>query len=139
MPVSRTRILAAAALAAALLVPAAPAGADPVGECQALTADQVQTGQCLQAALGAADHVMAGALGALLQKADELDRVTGRPAARPAVEASQVQWQAYREANCAVPFALAAGASGAGHFQPGCMVTMARTRAAELGALAAGG
>lgn len=31
------------------------------------------------------------------------------------------------------------GASGAGHFQTGCMVTMARTRAAELGALAAGG
>jgi uncharacterized protein YecT (DUF1311 family) len=126
-------------LAAALLVPASAASADPVGECQALTTNQVETGQCLQTDLGAADHVMATALDALLQKADELDQVTGRPEARPAVEASQVQWQAYRMANCAVPFALAAGASGAGQFQLGCMVTMARARAAELRALAAGG
>ena len=139
MPPIRTRVLAAAALAAALLVPAAPAWADPVGECQALTADQVQTGQCMQADLGAADRVMGTALDALLQTADELDRVTGRVAARPAVEASQVQWQAYRETTCAVPFALAAGASGAGQFQLGCLITLARARTAELRALAAGG
>jgi uncharacterized protein YecT (DUF1311 family) len=139
MPHTCRRALATAALATALLVPASAASADPVGECQALTTNQVETGQCLQTDRGAADQVLATELDALLRRADELDRVTGRPAARPAVEASQVQWQAYREANCAVPFALAAGASGAGHFQTGCMVTMARTRAAELRALAAGG
>jgi uncharacterized protein YecT (DUF1311 family) len=115
------------------------ARADPVGECQVTSPDQVAVTECLRADLGAADQVMAGALERLQQRADELDRVTGRPEARAAVDASQTQWQAFREADCRVRGALAAGASGSGQFVLSCAITLSRLRADELRALAAGG
>jgi uncharacterized protein YecT (DUF1311 family) len=87
---------------------------------------------CLRADLAATDEVMARALERLQAQADELDRVTGRPEARAAVDASQVQWQAFREADCRVRFALAAGASGAGQFALSCAISLARARADEL-------
>lgn len=126
------------AAATSLLAPARPAHASPVGECQVVATSQVEVTECLRIALAAADQVMSAALDRLLRRADELDQVTGRPTARPAVEAAQVEWQAFREANCAVPAALAGGASGSGQFELGCFITMARARAADLDALAAG-
>jgi uncharacterized protein YecT (DUF1311 family) len=127
---------------ALLLVPLAlppPARADPVGECQVTSANQVAVTECLRADLAAADQVMAGALERLQQRADELDQVTGRPEARAAVDASQAQWQAFREADCRVRAALAAGAAGSGQFELACAITLSRLRADELRALAAGG
>jgi uncharacterized protein YecT (DUF1311 family) len=103
-----------------------------------VSANQTAVTQCLQTTLSAADQVMGMALDRLLKRADELDGVTGRAVARPAVEQSQVEWQAFRDANCAVPAALAGGASGSGQFQLGCRITMSRARANELDELAAG-
>ena len=130
--------LAAAIGALAALVPGPAAQASPVGECQAVSANQAAVTQCLQTTLTSADGVMGGALERLLKRADELDGVTGRVVARPAVEKSQVEWQAFREANCAVPAALAGGASGSGQFQLGCLITLSRARANELDEFAAG-
>jgi uncharacterized protein YecT (DUF1311 family) len=115
------------------------ARADPVGECQVTSAAQVAATACLRADLAAADRVLAGALERLQRRADELGRVTGRPAARAAVDASQAQWQAFREASCRVRGALAAGASGSGQFELGCAITLSRLRTDELRAPAAGG
>ena len=136
----RTRIAVQLALmiGALALLPSPAAHATPVGECQVATANQVGVTQCLQETLSAADQVMGGALERLLRRADELDGVTGRVVARPVVEQSQVAWQAFRETTCALPAALAAGASGSGQFQLGCLISMARTRATELNELAAG-
>src|SRR6266536_1522088 len=122
----------------ASLVPGSVAHASPVSECQAVAANQVEVTQCLQAVLAAADGAMGAALQRVLQRADEIDAVTGRPVARPAVEQAQVEWQAFRERNCAVRAALTAGASGSGQFQLGCSITMARDRESELNELAAG-
>jgi|SRR5436190_10211319 len=129
-------VVAAGTLVA--LIPGPVAHASPVGECQAVSADQVAVTRCLQTTLSSADQVMGMALDRLLKRADELDGVTGRVVARPAVEQAQVEWQAFRDANCAVPAALAGGASGSGQFQLGCMITMSRARAVELDEFAAG-
>ena len=124
------------ALVASVLLAGAPAAAaDPLGECQVTTPSEVAATVCLRADLAAADQVMAAALERVQAQADELDRVTGRPEARAAVDASQTQWQAFREADCRVRAALAAGASGSGRFALSCAVSLARVRAAELTAL----
>jgi len=124
-----------AGLLAGVLLTAAPALADPVGECQAMTTSQVETGQCLNDTLGAAEHVMDLALERAQGKADELDQVTGRVVARPALDKSQAAWLTFRTANCAVPGAFAGGASGSGQFVIGCEITMTRARSDELNTL----
>ena len=125
-------------LVSAALLGAAPALANPVGECQAITTSQVETGQCLTDTLGAAEYVMQNSLANAQAKADSLDQVTGRVVARPALDASQAEWVKFREVNCAVAGAMAAGASGSGQFITSCAIDMTRVRADELSALAAG-
>jgi uncharacterized protein YecT (DUF1311 family) len=121
------------------LVSAAPALADPVGECQASTTNQVEAGQCLRDTLGAAQQVWGLELQRAQEKADRLDQVTGRVEARPALDESQAEWEKFRDVNCAIRFAFAAGASGAGQFQTSCAIDMTRARTQELSALASGG
>ncbi len=115
------------------------ASADPVGECQASTGNQVETTQCLSDTLGAAQQVLATELQRAQDKADSLDQVTGRVVARPTLDQSQADWQTFRDANCAVRFAFAAGASGAGQFQTSCEIEMTRARTEELSSLASAG
>jgi uncharacterized protein YecT (DUF1311 family) len=136
---SRAIVLVSIALVASSVLAAAPVLADPVGECQASTTNQVETTQCLSDTLGAAQQVMESALGRAQEKADGLDQVTGRVEARPALDASQAEWVKFRDVNCKVPFAFAAGASGAGQFQASCAIQMTRARTQELSALASGG
>jgi uncharacterized protein YecT (DUF1311 family) len=132
-------ILASAALTAGTLLAATLVLADPVAECQASTSNQVETTQCLSDTLGAAQQVPQLELGRAQEKADGLDQVTGRVEARPALDASQAEWEKFRDLNCKVPFVFAAGASGAGQFQASCAIEMTRARTQELAALASGG
>jgi uncharacterized protein YecT (DUF1311 family) len=118
------------------MIPAALAG--PVGECQAATSNQIETGQCLRDTLGAAEQVMALALARAESKADSIDPVTGRSGARPALDQSQGLWLQFRDLNCAVPGAFAAGGSGSGQFIVSCQIDMTRARTVELDVLAAG-
>jgi uncharacterized protein YecT (DUF1311 family) len=115
-----------------------PAFADPVGECQASTGNQVEAGQCLRDTLGAAEQVLGLELERAQKKADSLDQVTGRVEARPALDQSQTEWEKFRDVNCSVRFAFAAGASGASQFQTSCAIEMTRARTQELAALATG-
>jgi uncharacterized protein YecT (DUF1311 family) len=128
-----------AAVGMLLLVSAPAALASPVGECQAAMPTQVAVNQCLQNTLAAAQRVLDVSLTNAQAKADELDTVTGRTEARPALDQSQTDWQTFRDSNCAVPGAFAGGASGSGQFIASCAITMTRERAAELDALAHGG
>jgi len=115
-----------------LLIWPAVAYADPVAECQTITANQVETGQCLQDTLGAAAAVMSESLQRAQAKADSIDQVTGRPGARQALDRSQTAWTQFRDINCDVPGALAAGGSGSGQFVIGCQIDMTRARTLEL-------
>ena len=132
------RSVLAVVLALIGLLCVAPSGAyaDPVGECQMITLNQVETGQCLQDTLATVDAVMNNALANAQAEADELDQVTGRTEARPALDRAQTSWSAFRALNCLVPAAMAAGASGSGHFTLGCQISMARARTLELQGIA---
>jgi uncharacterized protein YecT (DUF1311 family) len=110
--------------------------ADPVAECQKITATQVETGQCLEDTLATVDAVLDSAFTSAQASADEIDTVTGRPGARQALERAQSAWFDFRNVNCLVPAAMAAGASGSGHFTLGCQIEMARARTEELQAMA---
>ena len=115
-----------------------PVLADPVGECQTATTNQVATNQCLQNTLAAAQHVLDLSLQRAQEKADSLDEVTGRTEARPALDQSQSDWMTLLQSNCAVRGAFAGGASGSGQFIAACAIQMTRLRAEELNALSSG-
>jgi len=119
-----------------LLAAASTALADPVAECQKITSTEIETGQCLQDTLTTTNAVLDSAFASAQAAADELDRVTGRPVARQALERSQSAWSDFRNVNCLVPAAMAAGASGSGNFTLGCQIEMARARTDELQAVA---
>src|SRR5688572_11935597 len=106
--VART-LFASAALSIGLTLAASAAYADPVAECQKITTSQVETGQCLQDTLTTVDAVLDSALVNAQEAADELDAVTGRTVARPALERSQSAWSGFRTINCQVPAAMAGG------------------------------
>jgi uncharacterized protein YecT (DUF1311 family) len=120
------------------LLAASPALADPVGECQTATTTQVDTNQCLQNTLAAAQHVLDLSLQRAQQKADSLDGVTGRAETRPALDQAQADWMTLLTSNCAARGAFAAGASGSGQFIAACAIQMTRLRAEELDALSTG-
>jgi uncharacterized protein YecT (DUF1311 family) len=115
-----------------LLAAPALARADPVTECQLTTANQGETGQCLQDTLGAAEAALALALQRAQIKADATDQATGRTGARPALDQAQQAWTSFRDLNCQVPAALAAGGSGADQFSTGCQIELTRARTDEL-------
>ncbi len=72
-----------------------------------------------------------------LAAAGELDAVTGHGDAVPALEESQALWRAFRRADCMdLQAKLAAGGSGTGVFIARCAIDMAKTRIAELEAIA---
>jgi uncharacterized protein YecT (DUF1311 family) len=129
--VTRTYLAMVIVVAGLSMLPSV-AFADPVAECQVITTNQVETGQCLTDTLVTADAVMATALENTQAAADELDHVTGRVVARPALDRAQTAWAAFRALNCEVPAAMAGGASGSGHFTLGCQIEMARARTHEL-------
>lgn len=133
----RVRMLAGSSMFIAVVnaLIATNAHADPVAECQAITSTQIETGQCLQDTLTTVESVMRLALLHAQSKADSIDQVTGRPNARAALDQSQLAWDRFRDSDCQVPGALAAGGSGSGQFVVGCQIGLTRARTIELDAL----
>src|SRR5690348_5693442 len=131
------RALGSATLCLTLAGPLA-AAAGPVKECQAKVQTQVEVSGCLAADLRAAEQALAAAVAEVVKVAQDLDRTTGRPGAAQAVDVAQRRWLDFREANCAVRAALAAGGSGTDQFTLGCRSEMTRARARELVGLAQG-
>lgn len=109
---------------------AMPAFADPATECEG--SSQVEIGTCVAETLRKADASLEVFLGFAAASAEELDAVTGREVAAPALEASQAAWQAYRDAHCEYVGASFGGGSGTGIGIDSCKIELAREREKEL-------
>lgn len=109
--------------------------ANPLDACWALAESRLDVGPCLadqrqqsEAALGeTADRVMTAAA--------DLDRVTERSLAVPALERAEAAFAAYRDAQCGAVRAMAASGTGASDFELAYIVRLNRTRIDELGSL----
>src|ERR1051326_1687942 len=71
-------------------------------------------------------------------KAGSIDAVTGRSGAREALDRSHTEWMQFREVNCMVPGAIAAGGSGSGSFVVGPQIEITRSRLVALQNVAGG-
>lgn len=104
--------------------------ADPATECGG--ASQVEIGACVAETLDRVDAAMAIYLGFAVRSAEELDEVTGRRVALPALEAGQAAWSAYRDAHCEFVGATFGGGSGTRIGINSCRIELGRDRAKEL-------
>ena len=86
--------------AIALCATAGFAAADPSLECSIDAGSQVDTGQCLAEVEEAASAALDIVFGFARDAATELDKITERAVALPALEAAQTAWAAYRDAGC---------------------------------------
>lgn len=118
--------------AALFVLVAAPAAGDPVLECNTDTATQIEIAQCVTETEARVAASVETALGFAMASATDLDEITGREDALPALEASQEAWEAYRDAQCAFVGASFGGGSGTGIAIQACRVELGRERAAEL-------
>ncbi len=112
------------------LVPAV-AFADPSLEC-ADASSQVEIGACVSEMEKGVNEAIDAAYGFAMAAAQELDDVTGRVAAQPALEASQTAWSQYRDAQCEAVGASFGGGSGTGIGITSCRVELGRLRVDEL-------
>jgi uncharacterized protein YecT (DUF1311 family) len=117
-----------------LLLPLVPAlaGADPAFECNTGASSQVEIGACVAETEARVDAAVEAALGFAMTSATDLDEITGREVAAPALEASQSAWVAYRDAHCEFAGATFGGGSGTGIAIGSCRIELGRTRVAEL-------
>lgn len=120
-----TRLATAIALVFAL-----PAFADPATECGG--SSQVEIGNCVADTLDRVDATIDIYLGFAMNSAKDLDEMTGRSAAVPALEAGQAAWSAYRDAHCDYVGSTFGGGSGTGIAINSCKIELGRDRADEL-------
>ena len=113
-----------------------PAAADPSLECSMTLTSQVEISDCVGQLVVVVDQTIEQAFGFAMSAASELDGVTERDVAVPALTASQDAWSAFRIAQCAFVGASFGGGSGAGIAEGGCRITLGRARVAELMAMA---
>lgn len=119
-------------LAAALILLPISGAADPSFECSIGNSSQVEIGNCVIATAATVDAALDIALGFARASAKELDGVTGREVAGPALEAAQAAWLAYRDAQCEFVGATFGGGSGTGIAIQSCRVELGRSRVTEL-------
>lgn len=119
----------AAPLLLSLCLPLA-AVADPASECGG--SSQVEIGACVSDTLARVDATVELYLGFAMAAAQELDEVTGRKVAAPALTVSQDAWAAYRDAHCEYVGATFGGGSGTGIGINSCRIELGRDRARDL-------
>ncbi|MFV0360416.1 lysozyme inhibitor LprI family protein [Tropicimonas sp.] len=109
---------------------AAPILAGPDLECP--DGSQIEIGNCVHETLERVDHAVASALDIARGSAAELDELTGRTEAVPALDASQIAWESYRNAQCDYVGASFGGGSGTGIGIESCRIVLGRLRAMDL-------
>ncbi|WP_170479364.1 lysozyme inhibitor LprI family protein [Ruegeria arenilitoris] len=114
-----------------VLLITSPALADPTLEC-ADASSQVEIGSCVGETEERVNQAMEASYGLAIQAAKELDDVTGRVEAQPALEASQSAWAGYRDAQCDAVGASYGGGSGTGIAITSCRIDLGRARVDEL-------
>ncbi len=105
--------------------------ADPSLECSDASS-QVEIGACVSQMEEGVNDALDAAFGFAMDAAKELDEVTGRTVAQPALEASQTAWSGYRDAQCEAVGASFGGGSGTGIGITSCRVELGRLRVDEL-------
>ena len=103
---------------------------DPATECGG--SSQVEIGACVADTLERVDATVDIYLGFAMSSAAELDDVTDRTVAVPALETAQAAWSAYRDAQCDYVGATFGGGSGTGIAINSCKIKLGRGRAEEL-------
>jgi uncharacterized protein YecT (DUF1311 family) len=111
---------------------AAEAQADPILECSNQFGSQVEIGNCLAEVEKNVDASIEATLGFAMVSAKELDAVTGRKVAMPALTAGQAAWVSYRDQHCEFVGATFGGGSGTGAAILGCRIELGRIRADTL-------
>ena len=104
--------------------------ADPATECGG--SSQLEIGSCVAETLQGVDATVDIYLGFAMRSAAELDEVTGRTVAVPALDAAQAAWSAYRDEQCGYVGATFGGGSGTGIGSNSCRIELGRRRATEL-------
>ncbi len=105
---------------------------DPSFECSVDLSSQVEIAECVAETEAAVDKTIDIALGFAMGSVKELDDVTGRQVAAPALEASQTAWSVYRDAHCEYVGSTFGGGSGTGIAIRSCRVELGRARVSEL-------
>ncbi len=113
-----------------LMLPMA-AQADPSLECSA-AGSQVEIGACVTQMEDQVQSALEVAYSIASDAAKELDDVTGREVAVPALETAQTAWTSYRDAQCEAVGAMYGGGSGTGIAITSCRVELGRARVSEL-------
>ena len=117
------------ALALSTLLPLT-ALADPATECGG--SSQVEIAACVSDTLARVDASIEVYLGFATSAAAELDDVTGRVVAVPALAAAQDAWLAYRDAHCDYVGATFGGGSGTRIGINSCKIELGLARAKAL-------
>jgi uncharacterized protein YecT (DUF1311 family) len=108
------------------------AAADPALECNTGASSQVEIADCVAETEARVDAAVEAAYGFAMTSATDLDEVTGREVAVPALEAAQAAWTAFRDAQCEFAGATFGGGSGTGIAIRSCRVDLGRARVTEL-------
>ena len=114
----------------ALLLPL-PVLADPALECSDASS-QVEIADCLIDTEARVETALEIAVDVARSAAAELDDVTGRVVAVPALEQAQAAWEAYRQAQCDYVGATFGGGSGTGIGIRSCRIDLTRARIRAL-------
>lgn len=104
--------------------------ADPSTECGA--SSQVEIATCVADTLRRVDATVEIYLGFATSSAAELDEITGRTVAVPALQDAQTAWSAYRDQHCTFVGTTFGGGSGASIGINSCRIELGRQRAQDL-------
>ena len=106
--------------------------ADPSLECSLDSGSQVETGNCLGEVEATVQQALELMLGFARDGAAELDQITERDVAVPALDNAQAAWEAYRDKQCDYAGALFGGGSGTGIEITSCRIEITRDRIKAL-------
>jgi uncharacterized protein YecT (DUF1311 family) len=106
--------------------------ADPSLECSVKNGSQIETADCLIRVESDVDAALEVAFKSAMNNAMELDTVTGRSVAVPALEKAQADWVAFRQSHCDYKGSLFGGGSGTGIAIRSCRIAETRRRTDAL-------
>jgi uncharacterized protein YecT (DUF1311 family) len=121
-----------ALFALGLLLTLSQAHANPATECSYQAGSQVEIGDCLAKVTANVDAAIEQALEFANDVAKELDEITQRDVAVPALSLGQSSWAVYRDKHCDFVGSMYGGGSGTGIAIQSCRIELGRMRVEEL-------
>ncbi len=115
-----------------LMLTAPQTQASPAAECGNQAGSQVEIGNCLLKVTANVDATIKQMFGFATEAARDLDTITKRDVAVPALSLSQDTWTTYRDKHCNFVGSMYGGGSGAGIAVQSCRITLGRARVDTL-------